>query len=300
MGYFYSYSGNGPAKTSHTVEIDNDYPVIADVTAGIDKSSIMLHYHSYIEICYVKQGIGNYFIDGNDYSFQEGDIFIIGENEVHLAYNDKDVIIQVVLFDKGMLSNGTGYAFEIEGLLALREIRRRLLHKITPEAKYYDFMVEILNEISEENNSRNAGYKLIVKSLINKLIVYAERSLGLECGHDYTSREKTYDQFIPVFEYVKENYQKKITLDELAAIANMGVSNFSLVFKKVVGATPIEYLNKIRVVKASEMIIGTDRKIIVIANDCGFFSLPHFINCFKKYTGKTPRDFRKYKEKPGT
>jgi len=66
-----------------------------------------------------------------------------------------------------------------------------------------------------------------------------------------------------------------------------------LIFKESVGSTPIEYLNKIRIVKATQLLLQTNDKIVDIACNCGFLSLPHFINTFKRYTGKLPRDFRK-------
>ncbi len=275
---------------------EEDFPIITGETLGIDKSSIMLHYHNHIEICYVKRGTGSYLIDGNDYSFQAGDIFIINDNEVHLAYNDKDVIMQVALFKPTLLWNGAGYTFEMDSLQTIREIRKRLNHKITPSNKHYDLLVDIIKEIFTENDHKEEGYKLVVKAALMKLTATLRRCFSFEHSNEESSKVKNYYLLLPVFEYIKENYDKKITLEELAFVANMGTSNFSLVFKKSVGATPIEYLNKVRIARATQLLLQTDNKIIDIAADCGFFSLPHFINCFKKFTGKLPKDFRVFRE----
>jgi len=272
---------------------EEDYPVIIGETIGIDKESIMLHCHRHIEICYVRHGTGNYLIDGKDYTFKSGDIFIINDNEIHLAYNDKDVIMQVILFSPTLLWNGAGHTFEMESLHTVREISRRCKHKIVPSDKYYDLLVATIKEIFTENHFRYDGYKLAVKASLIKLTVILQRSFSIVHNPDLKGKEKNTYLLLPVFEYMKENYEKKIKLQELASIANMSTSNFSLIFKESVGSTPIEYLNKIHIVKATQLLLQTNDKIVDIACNCGFLSLPHFINTFKRYTGKLPRDFRK-------
>ena len=83
-----AYFKNKYVEIAYGVEDDEeeDYPIIIGETFGIDEESVMLHYHRRIEICYIRQGTGNYLIDGRDYPFHAGDIFIISDNEIHLAY----------------------------------------------------------------------------------------------------------------------------------------------------------------------------------------------------------------------
>ena len=274
----------------------DDFPIIIDETYGIDKSSCMLHYHDYIEICYIKQGVGTYLIDGNEYSFEAGDIFVIGSNEIHLAYNDKDVIMLVVLFMPALLCNGAGYSFEMEYIQTFQEARRMLFHKIRPSFSHYEAILDSLVEILHENLSRSLGYELIIKASILKMAANIKRCFNIERKSGLHNSTKNYDFFIPVFEFIKENYAGKIKIDELANLVNMSSSNFNLIFKKSTGSTPTEYINKFRIVKASQMLLETNDKIIDIAEESGFFSLPHFISCFKKYTGKLPKDFRNIRE----
>ncbi len=269
-----------------------DFGVIIGETYGIDKSSIMLHCHDYIEICYIKQGTGTYLIDGDDYSFEAGDIFVMGGNEVHLAYNDRNVIMMVILFKPGLLWNGAGYAFEMDYLRTYWLIKQGRCHKFQPGDGFHSILVDTILEIFHEQNEKTAGYKLIVKSQLLKFTGYLRRSMGQEVNEARDSWGKDEDLMLPVLEYMRTYYYNKIKIETLAAMANMGVSTFSLRFKKAVGATPIEYINKVRIVKASQMLLETDGKIIDIAAECGFSSLPHFIDSFKKYTGKLPKNFR--------
>ncbi|NSW91244.1 MAG: helix-turn-helix transcriptional regulator [Firmicutes bacterium] len=133
----------------------------------------------------------------------------------------------------------------------------------------------------------------MIKSLILKLSTYLLRYLDMEEDEGLPGRLKNSLRLEPVFSFIDANYSSKISLEELAALVNMSVSNFSSVFKKTFGISPLEYVIRVRIVKASELLISTNMKIINIASDCGFFSMSNFIECFRKYTGKTPRDFRK-------
>lgn len=55
----------------------------------------------------------------------------------------------------------------------------------------------------------------------------------------------------------------------------------------------MEYVNEIRIRRAAEMVISTDNLIMDICLDCGFNNLGNFLREFKKYTGTTPRLYKK-------
>lgn len=274
----------------------NDNPVMIGESYGIDEGSCMLHYHECIEICYVRQGTGIYLIEGNVYAFKAGDIFVISSNEIHLAYNDKDVVMLVLLFMPTILYGGTGYPFELEYIYTYHETRRQKLHKIEPADNFYGQILDSLMELLQENTEQNLGYELIAKASLLKMTSNIKRCFNIQNQTVLNNTAKKYELFQPVFNYIKEKYATKIKIEELAVLVNMSVSNFNLVFKKTTGFTPIEYVNKYRIAKASKLLLETDKKIIDIAEETGFFSLPNFISCFKKYTGKLPKDYRSIRE----
>lgn len=100
-------------------------------------------------------------------------------------------------------------------------------------------------------------------------------------------------RLLATMRYMQENYGSKITLGELAKTANMSVSNFSAVFRRTFEMAPMEYLLQLRLRRAAYLLQHTDEKIIMIAEECGFFSNSNFIKAFSRMTGKTPSEFRK-------
>lgn len=88
-------------------------------------------------------------------------------------------------------------------------------------------------------------------------------------------------------------YDTPYSLDELAL--EYGINKFRLCreFAKYYEYTPIQYLNKVRIDKAKELLLGTDEKIVEISQMVGIENTNHFIRLFKEKTGVTPLTYRK-------
>src|SRR5690606_7693712 len=94
-------------------------------------------------------------------------------------------------------------------------------------------------------------------------------------------------------DYIQKHLDEKITLDQAASVANMSASHFCRVFKKATDMNFSEYVARIRVERAKEMLVESNYTMAHIAYDCGFNSVTDFNRTFKKITGLTPTEFRK-------
>lgn len=95
--------------------------------------------------------------------------------------------------------------------------------------------------------------------------------------------------------YIAANYDKNISVEEIARSANMSVSYFSKVFRESTGFSPYDYLLSVRLDRAKELLHKTDCSIQETAFKTGFNSASNFICFFKKEAGITPLKFRKLK-----
>jgi len=96
----------------------------------------------------------------------------------------------------------------------------------------------------------------------------------------------------PALTYIERNYAKNISLDSMASLCNISSSYFSKLFKKVIEDNFANYINKIRIKKAKEILETTDVPITNIALDLGFEDSGYFIKVFKKQEGITPSAYR--------
>lgn len=93
--------------------------------------------------------------------------------------------------------------------------------------------------------------------------------------------------------FMNENYAQDITLEKVAAHVALSPIYFSNYFKKRTGENFIDYLTKIRIKKAVNMIAeDINIKVEVLCESVGYKSLPYFYKVFKKYTGCLPAEYK--------
>jgi AraC-like DNA-binding protein/ligand-binding sensor protein len=92
--------------------------------------------------------------------------------------------------------------------------------------------------------------------------------------------------------YIWENYIRKISLQEIADASGLSAPYFSTIFKEEMGENLSSYLNRLRVEKASRMLLETESSLSEIAGACGFEDQSWFSKIFKSYTGVSPGKYR--------
>jgi AraC-like DNA-binding protein/ligand-binding sensor protein len=92
--------------------------------------------------------------------------------------------------------------------------------------------------------------------------------------------------------FILENFTRKISLEEIARASGFSAPYFSTIFKEEMGENLLSYLNRLRVEKASYMLIETNLALSKIARACGFEDQSWFSKIFKSYTGITPGKYR--------
>jgi AraC-like DNA-binding protein/CheY-like chemotaxis protein len=94
--------------------------------------------------------------------------------------------------------------------------------------------------------------------------------------------------------YIDEHICEKISINELAINTRWKPQHFIRVFNTFIGATPYQYILKMKMNKAKELICCTDLSYKAVSFELGFESYANFSNAFKKATGKTPGLYRKF------
>lgn len=93
--------------------------------------------------------------------------------------------------------------------------------------------------------------------------------------------------------YIQNYYQKQLSLNEMAEISGYSASHFHMLFKEGYSMTPAEYLLRVRMNAAREMLLRSDEPVGEIALSCGFDNVPYFCQVFKKFQSVTPGAYRK-------
>ena len=92
--------------------------------------------------------------------------------------------------------------------------------------------------------------------------------------------------------FMERNYSRDLTVEELAGVCKLNRSYFSKIFKENMGCPPQEFLIRLRLAKAADLMKSTGSSIGTIAAQCGYPNQLHFSRAFKKQYGLPPREWR--------
>ena len=96
-----------------------------------------------------------------------------------------------------------------------------------------------------------------------------------------------------VVNYVLEHYQQRIAVPQVAALVGMSEDYFSRFFRKATGNRFTDFINRIRISKACDLLSRTDMQVTTICYDVGFNNVANFNRRFYQYKNMTPSTYRK-------
>ncbi len=249
------------------------------------------HYHPEVELNYISGGAGVQRMIGDHLEVITNDeLVLVGPNLEHswaqhkcAKKNIHEITVQFSdnLFDKNLLNKNI--------MKPIREMFDRSAHGIL-------FSTETTQQIgvrlSRVTKLAGMDYFLEMVSILYDLAISRnQRLLSTSIAH-YDKFENN-AQVQQLNDYISDNYQSKITLNQVASLLNMSTVSFNRFIKKSTGKTFVEYLNDIRIAHASRLLIEKEQSISEIAHVCGFNSLANFNRIFKKSQGYPPSKYRR-------
>ena len=258
----------------------------------IDKShtryEMASHWHGEPEIIRIISGRLNVKLNNKEYLASEGDIIFVNSETVHGAYPVGECVYECIVFHAGLLSaeNDSCHAF-IDGILNHKYVINEYTSR--GNGKFHT----AAHNLFDTMKNKTPGQKFMVLGAL-----YLFFGIIMDCGL-YTDSENTADsgKNVPKLKnalaFIRTNYDKPITLEDMAHHAGMSAKYFCLFFREMTRKTPIEYLTTYRIEKASRRLLGSDMSVTEIAYSCGFNDLSYFIKTFKALKGTTPGKFRK-------
>lgn len=146
--------------------------------------------------------------------------------------------------------------------------------------------IPIYNELLAVAHTDAEAARYLVLELLHKLNAEVFR-------REYNNRKPAETACSKVLNYLKENLESNISLEQLAIMVHLDKSYLVRLFRETYGLTPIQMLIRLRMELASDLIAGTELSIGLIAQKCGYSSPSYFSAEYKKHYGVTPATHRK-------
>ncbi|MGS2762277.1 AraC family transcriptional regulator [Sinomicrobium sp. M5D2P9] len=248
------------------------------------------HYHPEIELVYVNGGAGKRQIGSHISYYTEGDLILIGSNLPHCGFTDKltgnksETVIQM---KPNFLGNDFLERPEMKNIQTLFDRAKGGI------AFYGDTKKEIGKKIEGMSMQSQFNRLLTILSVLHDLQDSKEYKI-LNAAESFSMETEVQDneRINRVFNFVKDNYQRQISLDEVAELVSMTVPSFCRYFKKINNKTFTKFVNEYRLVHASKLLAEKPMSITEICLESGFNNFSHFNKSFKEFTGKSPSEYR--------
>lgn len=251
------------------------FPWIIPVSLNLN---FLSHYHESMEIIYVKKGSISAFSEGREILLKEDEICIFMPGEIHSFQSTASNHLYI------MKMNIDSYVENTE----FNKIRLRD-NRINKENKLHSVFKALIVECVDEYLKKEQGYEFVIRCCKNKIIMEIMRNLP----YTLIDSGKNMKLLSSINKFLDENYNRKITLEEIAENCHFSKYYFAHKLKEITGMTFVQYLNAFRLERAGELIKNTKLKITDIAFKCGFGSLRSFNRAFAEAYSMTPLQFRK-------
>jgi YesN/AraC family two-component response regulator len=109
----------------------------------------------------------------------------------------------------------------------------------------------------------------------------------------YSSQDaRKVTQITPAINYIDANYDKQITLGDVAKVSHLSISRLAHIFKEQMGVTVVDYLTSVRIERAKQLLLATEQNCTEICFQVGYNNQSYFTRTFKELVGMTPLHFR--------
>jgi len=249
------------------------------------------HIHKEIELGLVLKGKLTVREGKNAWSLDQDGMYIINSMEAHeFAADDPDTLILAIQISPKMLmpflSDAALLHFRTEPPVCCffrgkQDAWRSLRNDCIELARYY--------------HARPEGFEFDCFHLISRIVLLLTRHIPVDSlsRKDYNAVRRRMDRIAAITDYIDQNYQRKLLLEEIAEMHNLTLTHVSHLFKDTLGIPFQEYLKEKRFEHALSLFENTDATILEITVESGFSDERYLTRLFHERMGCSPREYRK-------
>lgn len=244
-------------------------------------------FHEAIEIKYFIEGRAMQAIGSDIIVAEPGSFTVANPYELHANIEPKlyDGAYYILMVDLDFFERIGSVGPDLRHILLTQG--RAFRHHI----KDHPRLREIFLRIVEEMEGEREYYRQTVYHLLGEFFLLLLREETEEHPSSSTKERSRNARLIaPALSRIFENCNRRISLDELAALCNVSKYHFCRIFKTEMGMTVVQYITHHRISVADAMMSMGEKSIREIADQCGFPDVRYFYRCYKAVKGHSPKN----------
>lgn len=254
------------------------------------------HFHPEYQLFVVLKGTGTRFTGDHLAPFKQGDLVLTGPNLPHMwqsdpeyfegdkAYWTEGIVIYLPEDFLGHGFLGKKEAWQIRQLFTRSNLGMEFLGATNQCA------TQLMQQLLRQHDFEKV---LTLLELLHLLAASTEYRQLSSAGYTNQLKASDTERMNKVHAYVMKNFRDRISLDEVAAIANMTPTSFSRYFKTHTNKKFSDFLTEIRIGYACKLLMEETMDIAQVCYESGFYTLSNFNRAFREVTGYNPLAYRK-------
>lgn len=242
-------------------------------------NKVMSHYHDIYQVLYALDGEGTITIDGVDHEFSKDRMVLCVPNSIHSIQTKLKLTVLVLAFSPESFGSE-----KLEGIM----------ESFQKESRYFSLdqftatdIRRLLRIMLFEQSEYDDLYKYAIPShLINILITLAR--------HQNRNRFRDANEMrsIQIRNYIDRHYFENISAGDLASKFGISTRYMNGLFNGKYDETPLQYLQKVRINRAKQLLVETDKEIVSICFETGYETVSTFYRTFNSLVGLSPNKYR--------
>lgn len=274
---------------------DGSELTMADLKSNITYQS---HWHDFVELVFIRKEGGIHRIDNKHHECHRGQVYLILPGTHHSFDGSVPVALSNILFFPWRIKQILDSIGDISGLhnYFSSRLTRKDQKKAPPvlqlEGSEHPSIFSLLDRMQKESDGKEPGYKGMLEAhFLNLLISLSRSSLGRK--NLFLERGTPSQKVGYLVHRLEQEFHLPWTLEEMAAAIHTSVPSLCRYFKEHTGSSPLDYLIRLRIEKAKDLISHSDLLITEIAFQVGFNDGNYFARQFKRICGISAGGYRK-------
>lgn len=253
------------------------------------------HFHKLCELTWIEQGHGKLIIGDYVGNFSEGEIVLASPELPHLwkcdaAYykgkNDLNTLAVGLYFPIDLINR-------ISDEASVNNSYNKLIQNAERGLRFYGLTKNIINKKMKALIKTSGLFQLgIFLEIMDVLSWSVEFDFLASPTYKKSTNLNDIERFNDVYQFLLNNFQRDITLEEIAGVCNMAPNSFCRFFKQKTEKTFTLFLNELRIGHAKKLLQNDNYPIKDICYECGYNNPVNFFNFFKQIVKQTPKQFR--------
>ncbi len=253
-----------------------------------------VHYHEECQLTYIIEGQGVVLVGEKLQDFRQGDLLLIGKNTPHVLLHNKEY------YEEGSLLHARAIS-----IFFSKDTFHQVFNQIPETSKIEEFLEHAQFGIRIKNNeTRKIGddLKQMVRLkqvpriiLFMKILDLISRNPHFEfissCIPHVSGKEDNL-KLKKIFDHISRNFEKRITLEEVAGLINLTPTAFCRFFKLRTNKTFSQFLIEVRINQACKMLSNGNFNVTETFFSCGYNNSSNFHRHFRQHTGLTPSEYK--------